>query len=79
MGEGGWPFGCDRLPCVASKASTPALIAATEVGRLVVDAIKHDSFFLATHNKVKVRDVVRKRADDVDAFLSAQIAALATP
>ena len=35
-----WPFGYDRLPCVASKAPTLALIEATEVGRLVVDATK---------------------------------------
>ena len=71
-----WPFGHDRLPCVASKASTLALIEATEVGPLVVDAIKDDTFFLTTRREVP--DIVRERADDIDAFLSAQIAALAT-
>jgi NAD(P)-dependent dehydrogenase (short-subunit alcohol dehydrogenase family) len=59
------------------RAPTLALIEATEVGRLVVDAIKDDTFFLTTHQEVP--DIVRKRADDVDAFLSAQIAALASP
>jgi NAD(P)-dependent dehydrogenase (short-subunit alcohol dehydrogenase family) len=59
------------------KAPTLALIEATEVGQLVVDAIKNDTFFLTTH--IEVHDIMRKRADDLDAFLSAQIAALATP
>ena len=59
------------------RAPTLALIEATEVGRLVVDAIKDDTFFLTTHHEVA--DIVRKRADDIDAFLDAQIAALAGP
>ena len=59
------------------KAPTLAVIEATEVGRLVVEAIKDDTFFLTTHPEV--HDIMRKRADDLDAFLSAQIAALATP
>lgn len=72
-----WPFGYGRLPCAASKAPTLALIEATEVGRLVVDAIKDDTIFLTTHREA--HDIVRKRADDIDAFLTAQIAAAATP
>jgi NAD(P)-dependent dehydrogenase (short-subunit alcohol dehydrogenase family) len=59
------------------RAPTLALIEATEVGRLVVDAIKNDTFFLTTHHEVA--DIVRKRADDIDAFLDGQIAALASP
>jgi NAD(P)-dependent dehydrogenase (short-subunit alcohol dehydrogenase family) len=59
------------------KAPTLAIIEPTEVGRLVVDAIKDDTFFLTTHPGV--HDIVRKRAADVDAFLAAQIAALASP
>jgi hypothetical protein len=59
------------------KTPTLALIEATEVGHLVVDAIKNDTFFLTTHSEV--HDIMRERADDLDAFLAAQIAALATP
>lgn len=72
-----WPFGYDHLPCAARKAPTLALIEATEVGRLVVDAIRDDTFFLTT--RPEPHDIVRKRADDIDAFLTAQIAAAATP
>jgi NAD(P)-dependent dehydrogenase (short-subunit alcohol dehydrogenase family) len=59
------------------QAPTLALIEAAEVGRLVVDAIKDDTFLLTTHREV--HDIMRQRADDVDAFMSAQIAKLATP
>jgi NAD(P)-dependent dehydrogenase (short-subunit alcohol dehydrogenase family) len=52
-----------------------ALIDAAEVGRLVVEAIRSDSFFLATHGEV--HDIVRRRAQDIDAFLCAQIVAAA--
>ncbi|WP_238963300.1 hypothetical protein KN248_022370 [Mycobacterium paraintracellulare] len=72
-----WPFGYDRLRCAASKARTLALIEATEVGGLVVDAIKDDTFFLTTRREA--HDIVRKRADDIDAFVTAQIAAAAAP
>jgi NAD(P)-dependent dehydrogenase (short-subunit alcohol dehydrogenase family) len=39
--------------------------------------IKDDTFLLTTHREV--HDIMRQRADDVDAFMSAQIAKLATP
>jgi NAD(P)-dependent dehydrogenase (short-subunit alcohol dehydrogenase family) len=58
------------------KAPALAVIEPAEVGRLVVDAIKNDTFFLTTHPGV--HDIMRKRAADVDAFLSGQIA-VATP
>jgi NAD(P)-dependent dehydrogenase (short-subunit alcohol dehydrogenase family) len=66
-------FGTPQL----MRAPTLALIEAAEVGRLVVDAIKNDTFFLPTHPEVP--DIMRKRADDIDAFLNAQIATLASP
>lgn len=47
------------------------------MGRLVVDAIKDDTFFLTTRREA--HDIVRKRADDIDAFVTAQMAAAATP
>jgi len=37
---------------------------------------ENDTFFLTTHSEV--HDIMRKRADDLDAFLSAQITALAS-
>ena len=72
-----WPFGYDRLPCAASKAPTLALIETTEAGRLVVDDIKDHTIFLTTRREA--HDIVRKHADDIDAFLTAQIAAAAAP
>jgi NAD(P)-dependent dehydrogenase (short-subunit alcohol dehydrogenase family) len=52
----------------------PALpiIEPDEVGLQVVDAIRDDTFFVPTHSEV--RDIVRRRAEDIDAFLTAQIA-----
>lgn len=47
---------------------------ASDMGRLVVDAIKDDTCFLSTQRDVY--DIMRRRADDVDAFLSAPIATL---
>ena len=59
------------------QAPTLALIEAAEVGGLVVDAIRDDTFFLTTHSDV--HDIMRQRADDVDAFLNAQIAKRGAP
>lgn len=47
-----------------------------EVGRMVVDAIKSNRFFLPTHPNV--RELLVRRAEDMDAFLDEQIASFAS-
>jgi NAD(P)-dependent dehydrogenase (short-subunit alcohol dehydrogenase family) len=51
-----------------------ALLEPAAVAQQVVDAIETNTFFLPTHPEV--RDIIRRRAEDIDAFLTAQVAAL---
>jgi NAD(P)-dependent dehydrogenase (short-subunit alcohol dehydrogenase family) len=51
---------------------------AAEVGEMVADAIEHDRYFLPT-NGDEVVQILRRRADDVDAFVTAQVAHMASP
>jgi NAD(P)-dependent dehydrogenase (short-subunit alcohol dehydrogenase family) len=54
-----------------------ALIEPAQVGRQVVEAIQSDTFFLVTHDEV--HDIVRRRAEDIDAFVRAQISTMEGP
>jgi NAD(P)-dependent dehydrogenase (short-subunit alcohol dehydrogenase family) len=45
------------------------------VGRQVVAAIREDTYFVPTHEEV--REILRRKAEDVDAFVDAQIEKLA--